>query len=527
MSASAARSNSVTMSVAVDLVVDVDEALRPARQDQRAGLVGQAAAEGEQARRATRRAATPASVAVPCDADDRLRRPPVGHRHQADRRPCAGRWPRPRSATTAAARTPRSTSSRPTFAARLGKEAAVFVPSGTMAQPDRAAAARACRAPRWSPARSQHVVAYEHGAAGGERRRSSSHLVDDADGLLDLAAARWAVRRRRAPRVPVSARVRREHPHGGRRRAVGPRRPSTRSPALGLPVHLDGARLFNAEVATGVERRGATPRAPTTVMCCLSKGLGAPVGLAARRAGRRHGAGPRERKRLGGAMRQAGVLAAPGLVALRDNVERLADDHARARRLGRGGRRALARRRRSRARCGPTSSCCDRPAPPRVARPPRGRGRAGRHARARPPAARHPPRRRRRRHRPRLSGARLGALTARRADRRSTGGSDQRRRPGLWRLPELAPLAHGPQHEHGDDGRAGGGERRAPTTAPMAGADRAVARALEVDEAVADQAAGEAADDDGDEGEGPGRGRRQRRQRAVGDVVGHDGDPGP
>ena len=102
--------------------------------------------------------------------------------------------------------------------------------------------------------------------------------------------------------------------------------------AAGLAMHLDGARLFNAEVATGVP--AAAYAAPaTTVMCCLSKGLCAPVGSLL--------AGPAdliveargERQRLGGGMRQAGILAAAGLVALERMVERLADDHDRAGRL--------------------------------------------------------------------------------------------------------------------------------------------------------------------------------------------------
>jgi threonine aldolase len=102
--------------------------------------------------------------------------------------------------------------------------------------------------------------------------------------------------------------------------------------AVGVPVHLDGARLFNASVATGVSPAEYAAHA-TTVMCCLSKGLGAPVGSML--------AGPADviaearvaRKQLGGAMRQAGILAAAGLVALRSHVDRLADDHARAARL--------------------------------------------------------------------------------------------------------------------------------------------------------------------------------------------------
>jgi threonine aldolase len=101
--------------------------------------------------------------------------------------------------------------------------------------------------------------------------------------------------------------------------------------ALGLPVHLDGARLFNAEIATGTSAADYAAEA-TTVMCCLSKGLGAPVGSMLAADAEMIEAARLERKRLGGAMRQAGVIAAAGLVAM-ENVDRLADDHVRARRL--------------------------------------------------------------------------------------------------------------------------------------------------------------------------------------------------
>lgn len=98
----------------------------------------------------------------------------------------------------------------------------------------------------------------------------------------------------------------------------------------GIPVHLDGARLFNAAVATGIPVKEYARNA-LTVQICLSKGLAAPVGSVI--------AGPRGwiadarrwRKRLGGGMRQAGIIAAAGLVALDTMVDRLAEDHARAR----------------------------------------------------------------------------------------------------------------------------------------------------------------------------------------------------
>ncbi len=103
----------------------------------------------------------------------------------------------------------------------------------------------------------------------------------------------------------------------------------------GLAVHLDGARLFNAVVATGIGVETWASLADT-VSICLSKGLGAPVGSVL--------AGPadviarahRVRKMLGGGMRQAGVLAAAGLHALEHHVDRLADDHVRAERLAKG-----------------------------------------------------------------------------------------------------------------------------------------------------------------------------------------------
>jgi threonine aldolase len=102
----------------------------------------------------------------------------------------------------------------------------------------------------------------------------------------------------------------------------------------GLPVHLDGARIFNAAAALGVEAKEIAARADS-VMFCLSKGLCAPVGSIL--------AGPKEfvdaarlkRKIMGGAMRQAGILAAAGIVALTRQTARLAEDHLRAKELAR------------------------------------------------------------------------------------------------------------------------------------------------------------------------------------------------
>ncbi len=103
----------------------------------------------------------------------------------------------------------------------------------------------------------------------------------------------------------------------------------------GIFVHLDGARLFNASVASGI-RVSEYARLADTVSICLSKGLGAPVGSCLSGSRDLIERARRVRKILGGGMRQAGILAAAGIYALENHVERLAEDHANARRLAEG-----------------------------------------------------------------------------------------------------------------------------------------------------------------------------------------------
>jgi threonine aldolase len=217
------------------------------------------------------------------------------------------------------------------FAARLGKPAALFVPSGVMANQ---IAVRVLTRPGTAviAGRRQHVVAYEYGAAAMNAGIQFIEL-DDGDGMLDPAAVRHA-RDASAHHQPAVSLVAIENTHmaasGAPWTEAGLR--AVADAAAGVPIHMDGARLFNAEAATGIAAAGWAAAA-TTVMCCLSKGLCAPVGSLL--------AGPDDvitegrlaRKRLGGGMRQAGVLAAPGLVALREMTERLPEDHARAARL--------------------------------------------------------------------------------------------------------------------------------------------------------------------------------------------------
>jgi threonine aldolase len=213
------------------------------------------------------------------------------------------------------------------FAARTGKAAAVFVPSGTMGNQ---LALRVLAAPGSAvvAGRRSHIVAHEN-AAAALNAGVQLHAVTDDHGLIDIADVRWAIAAA-AHHWPTPSLLCLENTAMAASGAVVPVATVTALAAVGLPVHLDGARLWNAEVASGTTV--AEFSAPvSTVMCCLSKGLCAPVGSLL--------AGPEDviaearvqRQRLGGGMRQAGVLAAAGLVALRTLVDRLHDDHKRAR----------------------------------------------------------------------------------------------------------------------------------------------------------------------------------------------------
>jgi threonine aldolase len=219
------------------------------------------------------------------------------------------------------------------FAARVGKDAAVFVPSGTMGnqlglrlltQPGDLVVAGA----------RQHVVIYEAGAAA-KNAGVQFHTVDDEDGTFSPDAVRWAVAASddHQPRVGLVCVENTHMPANGAPWPIDTLRAVAGvASATHIPVHLDGARLFNAEIATGTSA-GAYAGCATTVMCCLSKGLCAPVGSLLAGPNDVMAAARLERARLGGGMRQAGVIAAAGLVALRTMIARLAEDHRRAARL--------------------------------------------------------------------------------------------------------------------------------------------------------------------------------------------------
>ncbi|NVJ04781.1 low-specificity L-threonine aldolase [Myxococcus sp. AM001] len=221
-------------------------------------------------------------------------------------------------------------------AERLGLEAAVFVPSGTQA--NQLAIGAHCRpGDEVLTEAGSHILHYEGGAVPALWGVQPQPLPGQR-GLLSPEDVSAAVREDNIhnPRTRLLS-LENTHNRGGgsvwpveRFRAV-----VEAARKAGLAVHLDGARLFNAGVALGVPVSAWAALTDTTSVC-FSKGLGAPVGSAL--AGRADviREARRLRKRLGGGMRQAGILAAAALHALEHHVERLADDHANARRLAAG-----------------------------------------------------------------------------------------------------------------------------------------------------------------------------------------------
>ena len=220
-------------------------------------------------------------------------------------------------------------------AARLGKEAALFVPSGTMANQISLRALTEPGDAAIAP-RDAHIFLYE-GGAGAALAGVSFTLVGER-GVFGPDEVRAAV----SPSDDHFARTRVvcvENTHNRSGGRVFPfetlRAVAETARGRGLRLHLDGARLWNAEAATGIDAaRWAEPF--DTISCCLSKGLGAPVGSLVAGSRELIARAHRFRKMLGGGMRQAGVLAAAGLFALEHNTKRLAEDHANARALAAG-----------------------------------------------------------------------------------------------------------------------------------------------------------------------------------------------
>ncbi|WP_417838640.1 low-specificity L-threonine aldolase [Tritonibacter scottomollicae] len=214
------------------------------------------------------------------------------------------------------------------LAERSGKEAALFLPTGT--QSNLVALLAHCgRGEEILTGRGYHVYKYEAGGASALGGIVLDPLGVSEDGGLRPADIAAAVKEDDSHH-PITRLLSLENTHNGKAvslarldECIAPAR------AAGLSVHLDGARVFNAATALGCELTEIAGRFDT-VSICLSKGLGAPVGSVLVGPADLIDRARRWRKMVGGGMRQAGVLAAAGLHALDHNVARLAEDHARA-----------------------------------------------------------------------------------------------------------------------------------------------------------------------------------------------------
>ncbi len=221
----------------------------------------------------------------------------------------------------------------------LGKEAALFVPSGTMA--NQLAIRAQCESGDEIVAhRDSHIIHYETGAPAA-LSGCMIRAIDGPGGLFDRDAV-LATRRGHDDYLPRPRMLVVENTHNRGGGTVWPEQAfasvATTARELGLCVHLDGARLWNASVAAGCTPE-AFARHSDTVSVCFSKGLGCPAGSAV--AGRASviARARRFRKMFGGAMRQSGVLAGAALHALDHHVARLAEDHVHARQLAEGAAR--------------------------------------------------------------------------------------------------------------------------------------------------------------------------------------------
>jgi len=210
-----------------------------------------------------------------------------------------------------------------------GKEAALFVPSGTMGN-QLAIATQTRPGDDVIAGEGAHLVGHEGGA--GAALSGVQFTVAGRGGLYSADEVEAAVQPRAdwAPRTSLVAIENTHNRAGGRVWPMSAARAvAERARALGLSAHLDGARVWNASVASG-EEVGALCAPFDTVSVCFSKGLGAPAGSAFCGPVGLVQDGRRLRRRWGGAMRQAGVLAAAALYALAHHRQRLAQDHANA-----------------------------------------------------------------------------------------------------------------------------------------------------------------------------------------------------
>jgi threonine aldolase len=222
----------------------------------------------------------------------------------------------------------------------LGKEAALYAPSGTMTN-QIGVHVSTNRGEEVLLHEGSHIFVYE---AGAPAMLSSVQLrtLPGENGVLDPETVRAAVRPEDV-HFPRSRLLCLENTHNTAGGKVYPLEDfaavAETAKDLGLKVHLDGARLFNAQAATGIPAREWCAHADT-VSVCSSKGLGAPVGSLLAGDEETISEARRARKAFGGGMRQAGIIAAASLYAFQNHTERLSEDHARASNLAAGLREA-------------------------------------------------------------------------------------------------------------------------------------------------------------------------------------------
>jgi threonine aldolase len=221
-----------------------------------------------------------------------------------------------------------------------GKEASLYVPSGTMGN-QLAVASQTDPGDEVLVEADSHIFKYEQGGISANSG-CLAHVVQGTRGVVPASALISAIREEDEHNARLKL-VCAENTHNRAGGAIVPlaalRELSSAARDRRVRVHLDGARLWNASIATGVPVRDWAACADT-VMMCFSKGLGAPIGSILAGSDDVIARARRVRKRWGGGMRQVGILAAACLHALDHHVERLADDHARAKRLADGFRKA-------------------------------------------------------------------------------------------------------------------------------------------------------------------------------------------
>ncbi len=219
-------------------------------------------------------------------------------------------------------------------AAIVGKSASVFVPSGT--QSNLCALMAHCqRGEEYIVSMDAHTYRYEAGGGAVLGSIQPQPIEPEPDATMSLAKIRRAIKPDDS-HFAITRLICLENTTGGRALSISYMDDvCDLARENGLSLHLDGARLFNASVALGLDV-GRLAERFDTVSICLSKGLGAPAGSVLSGTEELIAKARRWRKMLGGTMRQSGVLAAAGLHALDHHVERLAEDHDRARALADG-----------------------------------------------------------------------------------------------------------------------------------------------------------------------------------------------